>query len=120
MTASKLSIEDLFNDLLNEIEGFKYQITVKVLLRKYKENGGNSTAKTVINSKYDLVKSFQEILCMMDNWINEGSGWIIESINAEYVNIFIYSTLSGSLYIELTDKLRNSWKSLINIKNNEC
>ena len=32
LEASKLSIKDLFNDLLNETKGFKYQITVKVLL----------------------------------------------------------------------------------------
>ena len=30
---SKSSIKDLFNDLLNETKGFKYQITVKVLLK---------------------------------------------------------------------------------------
>ena len=36
--ASKSSIKDLFNDLLNETKGFKYQITVKVLLKKYKLN----------------------------------------------------------------------------------
>ena len=34
LEASKLSIKDLFSDLLNETEGFKYQINVKVLLRK--------------------------------------------------------------------------------------
>ena len=39
LEASKLSIKDLFNDLLNETKGFKYQITVKVLLKKYKSNG---------------------------------------------------------------------------------
>ena len=37
--ASKSSIEDLFSDLLNETKGFKYQITLKVLLKKYKLNG---------------------------------------------------------------------------------
>ena len=36
--ASKSSIKDLFNDLLNETKGFKYQIIVKVLLKKYKTN----------------------------------------------------------------------------------
>ena len=29
LKASKLSIKNLFKDLLNEIRGFKYQITVK-------------------------------------------------------------------------------------------
>ena len=36
LEASKLSIKDLLNDLLNETKGFKYEITVKVLLKKYK------------------------------------------------------------------------------------
>ena len=34
LKASKLSIKNLFSDLLNETKGFKYQITVKVLLKK--------------------------------------------------------------------------------------
>ena len=66
-----------------------------------------------------LDKSFQEILYRIDNWINEGSGWVIESIEAEYVNISIYIPLSESSSIELTNKLRNSMKGLINIKNND-
>ena len=59
------------------------------------------------------------MLCRIDYWSNEGSGWIIESIEAQYVNIFIYSPLSGSRYIELPDKLKNPMKGLINIKNND-
>ena len=38
LEASKSSIKDLFKDLLGEIKSFKYQMTVKVLLRKHKEN----------------------------------------------------------------------------------
>ena len=45
-----------------------------------------------------LDKSFQEILYRIDNWINEVSGWIIESIEAQYINISVYSPLSGSTY----------------------
>ena len=76
----------------------------------------NSATKTVTNSdKYDLDKSSQEILYRINNWINEGSGWIIESIEAQYVNISIYSPLIGSTYIELPDGLKNPMKALINI-----
>ena len=100
---------------------------MKVLLNKHKENGDieffpvffNSTTKTAINLEYMLDKSFQEILCRIDNCINEGSAWVIESINVEYVNISICSPLSGSSYTELTNKLRNSVEGLINIKNND-
>ena len=38
LEASKSSIKDLFNDLLDETKGFKYQITVKILLKKLKLN----------------------------------------------------------------------------------
>ena len=34
LEASKLSTKNLFSDLINEIKGFKYQITVKALLKK--------------------------------------------------------------------------------------
>ena len=37
LEASESSIKDLFKGILNEIKGFKYQITVKVLLRKHKK-----------------------------------------------------------------------------------
>ena len=39
LEASKLSIKNLFSNLINEIKGFKYQIALKYLLKKYKPNG---------------------------------------------------------------------------------
>ena len=67
LSASKLSIKILFSDLLNETKGFKYQITVKDLLKKYKLDGEiefrrvyfNSVTKTVTNHKFKLESSFQ-------------------------------------------------------------
>ena len=79
----------------------------------------NSTTKTVINCEFSLDKSFQELLYRIDNWINEGSGWIVELIEGQYVNIFTYSPLVGSTYIELRDELKNSKKGLVDIKNND-
>ena len=78
-----------------------------------------SITRTVINSEYNLDKSFQEVLYRIDNWINEGSGWKIESINGKYVNISMYSPLVGSTSIELPDKLKKSKKDFINITNND-
>ena len=73
----------------------------------------------MINSEFNLNKSFQEILYRIDNWINEGFGWIIESIEVVYVNISAYSPLTGSTYIKLPDELKHPMKGLINIKNND-
>ena len=39
LKASKSSIKNLFSDLLNETKRFKYQIALKVMLKKYNSNG---------------------------------------------------------------------------------
>ena len=127
LEASKLSIKNLFNDLLNELKGFKYQITVEVLFKKYKHNVEiefrpvyfNSVTKTVTNHIFKLEKSFEEILYMIDVWINNGSGWIIELIESQYINISTYRPLSGSSYMDLPIELKSPRKELINIKNKD-
>ena len=110
LKASKLNIKNLFNDVLNETKGFKYQFTLKTLSKKYKLYGEiefklvyfNSITKTVTNYRFQLKNSFQEILYMIDYWINEGSGWIIELTESQYINISAYRPLSGSSYIDFT------------------
>ena len=103
----------MLNDLLNKIKSFKYQITLKVTLRKYKPKEiefapvyFNSTTKAVI-------------IYRIDNWINEGSGWVVEIIESQYINISTYRPLLGSSYVKLPTKLRIPKKGLINIKNND-
>ena len=71
----------------------------------------------MINHKFSLGNAFQEILYRINNWINEGSGCIVEFIGSQYINISAYRPLSGSSYIKLPVKLRSSKKGLINIKN---
>ena len=111
LESSKLSIKDLFSDLLNETKSFKYQITLKRMLKKCMPNDEIefrlvyfSSTKTVMNHKFSLENAFQKILYRIDIWFNEGSGWIVELIESEYINISTYRPLSGS--------------SCVNIKNN--
>ena len=54
----------------------------------------------------------------IDNWINERSGWIIELIESQYINISTHRPFWGSSYIKLPTELRSPKKELINIKNN--
>ena len=80
---------------MNETKGFKYKITVKVLLKKYNSNEEiefasvyfNSVTKTVINHRFRLENFFQEMLYMTDVWINKGSGWKVELIESQYINM---------------------------------
>ena len=60
----------MFSDLFNETKRFRYQITLKIIFKKYKPNGKiefrpvyfNSTTKTVIDHKLSLENAFQETL----------------------------------------------------------
>ena len=99
----------------------------KIYAKKYKHNGEiefrpvyfNSVTKTVTNHIFKLKSSIEEILCMIDVWIDNGSGWIIELIESQYINISIYRPLSGSSYMDLPVELRSPRKGLINIKNKD-
>ena len=112
MEASKLSIKNLFSHLL---------------LKKYKHNREiefapvyfNSFTKTVINHRFKLEIFFQEILYIINNWINNGCGWNVESIESQYIKISTYGPLTGGSYMDLPAELRSPRKGLINIKNRD-
>ena len=53
---------------------------------------------------------------MTDVWINNGSGWIIELIESQYINISTYRPLSGGSYMTLSVELKSPRKGLINCK----
>ena len=110
---------------MNERKAFKYQLTLNVLLNKYKPYVKiefksvyfNSTTKTVINHKSGLENSFEEILHLNDDWINKGSAWIVELIKSHYfINISTYRPLSESSYVKLPAELKSPRKGRINIK----
>ena len=78
LSVSKNSIKNLFDELLREKRGFKYVLSTKIISRKlindnehkYSTVYVNSLVKTVINRRYHLKDSFEEILNLLDIWIN--------------------------------------------------
>ena len=97
------------------------------MLKKYKLNREieiapvyfNSVAKTVINHRFKLESSFQEILFMIDVWVNKGSGWNVESAESQYIIISTFRPLSGGSCINLPVASKIPRKGLINIKNKD-
>ena len=120
------------------MKGFKFIMTLEVTFEKntfdsktgkrefiHKRTYFNSKAKTITNAnktKSELYTSQQEILGIIEVWMSEGSGWIIDRVDNNYINVVNYKPLNGSSYIDLPTKLKNSAKGLINIKNkdDEC
>ena len=88
----------------------------------YKTAFFNSKAKTITKAddiEHELNMSRQEILKLIDIWVSEGSGWVIDRIDSHYINVTKYKPLHGSNYIELPTGLKNPKKGLINIKNKD-
>ena len=122
--------------LLNQKGSYKGYLTLRVELKKRILQDGeeayeftqpyfNSTTTTILNELdiqdfYD--QAVEEILNRIAKWISKGSGWVIERILNLYFNVVSYVPLKGRSYLPLPEKLRNSRKGLINIKNddNEC
>ena len=132
MQNTRKAIEHRVITLLNEMKGLKYVETLKVTFNKMSDGETviknayfNSTPQTIINQmeiNEALQMSKQQILNKIAQWISEGSGWTIQSVDSHYLNIVKYKPMKGSSYIQLPYELRNSAKGLINMKNedNEC
>ena len=82
----------------------------------------NSLTKTVIGDNYFLDHCFNEIIFRLESWISHGSGWILEELISQFLNLSSYLSLSGSTYVKLPVELRHPMKGLINIQNddNKC
>ena len=127
LSVSKNNIKNLFNELLRGKKALKYVLSTKMILKKrlndnehkYSAVYFNSLIKTVINRKYHLNESFEEILNLLHIWINESSAWSIDQICGLYINTSNNEPLSGSSYIPLPEKLKNSIKDFINLKNKD-
>ena len=103
--------------------------SLKITLEKETDNGPvrreayfNCSNKTILHPNQvadSLPISREEILAKISQRMLEGSGWIVISVDAQYLNIARYQPLAASSYIKLPEELRNSAKGLINLKNEE-
>ena len=137
-TKTRPQTESHLEDLSKTMKGFKFIDTLEVTFEKdtidsktgkrvsiYKTAFFNGKAKTITkvdDIEPELNMSRQEILNVIDKWVSEGSGWVIDRIDSQYLNVTLYKPLNGSSCIELSTELRNSKKGLINMKNKheEC
>ena len=132
MKDTRKAIEYHIKNTLSDMKGLKAVETLKVTFTKmsceefiYKSAYFNSKPQTIINNTEiygSLQLSEQQILNLVAQWISEGSGWTVESVDNHYINVVQYEPMKGSSYIELPQELRSNMNGLINIKNedNEC
>ena len=126
---TRLVIKNNLFKVLNEMKGLKFNETLKTTFEKQngdklieKEAYFNAKPQTVTNETEiaNLLQiTQQQIINMIQQWISEGSAWIIKSIDGHFINVVKYRPLRGSSYIPLPEELQNSAKGIINMKNND-
>ena len=88
------------------MKGFKFVETLEVTFEKdtidsktgkrvsiYKTAFFNGKAKTITkvdDIEPELNMSWKEILNVIDKWVSEGSGWVIDRIDSHYLNVTLY------------------------------
>ena len=101
------------------MKGLEFIETLQITLKKKPLNTDKTIIKTAyFNSKTHVIineneisailqASKQEILNTIAQWVSEGSGWTIESVDEHYLNIIKYEPLKGSSYTKLPQELQN-------------
>ena len=118
-------IKNNLSKVLNEMKGLKFNETLKITFEKQKGDEliektayFNAKPQTVTNETViaNLLQiTQQQIVNMIQQWISEGSAWIIKSVDGHFINVVRYRPLRGSSYIPLPKELQNPAKGIINM-----
>ena len=122
-------IKNNLSNVLNEMKGLKFNESLKITFVKQKgdeliEHAQPffSKTQTVTNETEiaNLLQITQQLIVnKIQQWISEGSAWIIKSVDGHFINVVKYKPLRGSSYIPLPKELRHPAKGIINMKNND-
>ena len=95
---TRKGVESYLENILTSMKGIKYVETLKVTFEKnidenqtvYKTAYFNCKTQTITNNieiTETLQQSKQQIINIIAQWISEGSGWTVSSVDAHYINI---------------------------------
>ena len=106
---TRLAIEYNLKKILHEITGLTFVETLKINFEKQERSQMiekiayfNSSAQTIINGT-EIGESLQitqnQIISKIQQWISEGSAWLIQSVDSCFINVVKYQPMKGSSYI---------------------
>ena len=106
--------------------GLKFYLGAQVRMLK-QINGDTinvyfSTSATTLLKSSNIPESVQHHINILvdeiDNYIQNGSGWVVDNVNHLSIMSTKYHPMGGSSYIELPKEIKNK-KSVINIQNDD-
>ena len=111
------------------LKGVKFQLALKVSLRKDRPDGAEEYTDPVLRHKQEtllraneineaLDKAFPHILELLEKWTQRGSGWAVDRVETLWLDIARYQPLRGGSYIPLPAAVKNK-KAVVNVKNKD-
>ena len=91
------------------LNGIKFQLAVRVQLRKDRSDGGEEYTDPIIRHKQETIlqaagtaeinevleKVFPHILETLEKWTQRGSGWVVDHVSTLWLDIARYKPLRG-------------------------
>ena len=114
------------------LKGIKFQLALRVQLRKDRSDGGEEYTDPIIRHKQETIlqaagtaeinevldKVFPHILETLEKWTQRGSGWVVDHVSTLWLDIARYKPLRGGSYIPLPAVVKNK-KAVVNVKNTD-
>ena len=125
-------IQAKLEEEIEALNGVKFQLALKVQLRKDNPDGNEEYVSPVMrhkqeaalqNSEIDgaLNLAFPAIQETLEKWTQRGSGWVVDQVETLWLDIAKYQPLRGGCFLPLPPALRAK-KAVVNVKNkgNHC
>ena len=105
-------IHDKLEEEILALNGIKFQLALKVQLRKDNPDGSEEYTDPVLRHKQetllqasgineDLSKAILHLLELLEKWTQRGSGWVVDRVQTLWLDIARYQPLRGGSYIPL-------------------
>ena len=117
---------------IKALNGIKFQLALKVQLRKDNPDGSEEYTDPVFRHKQEAIlqnseiegalnQAFPTIQETLEKWTQRGSGWAVDRVEVLWLDIARYQPLKGGSYIPLPAAVRLK-KAVVNVKNkdNHC
>ena len=122
-------IHDKLEEEIFALNGVKFQLALKVQIRKDNPDGSEEYTVTVLRHKQeallqaskineDLNRAIPHLLELLEKWTQRGSGWVVDRVQNLWLDITRYQPPRGGSYIPLPAAVRST-KAVINVKNRD-
>ena len=114
---------------IKALNGIKFQLALKVQLRKDNPDGSEEYSDPVLRHKQEAIlhnseiegalnQAFSTIQETLEKWTQRGSGWVVDRVEVLWLDIARYQPIRGGSYIPLPAVVRLK-KAVVNIENKD-